>query len=169
MKRTKDLRDFFANEVFKEKSASVEYTTVSREIDLCLKMLGLTNSDLVRCPKQSIKVRVVQNQHPLCLILLQLLANAREAIKRKKSGLIKIGFKRGRRGTPHILSVSDTGDGISEVMAGELRRSPSTILRPPHGLGLQCAQLLAQGQGWTLFLARRKSPTRFEISIPSYY
>lgn len=166
MNKTEVLREFFTNEVFKEKFTGVKHTPVSREIKLALKMIGLTHSKLVQHPKRSIKVRVVQNQHPLCLILLQLLTNAREAIKRKKAGLIKIGFKSGRQGAPHILTVSDTGIGVSKIIARELQRSPSTIWRPPHGLGLQCAQLLAQGQGWTLRLARRKSPTRFEISIP---
>jgi signal transduction histidine kinase len=169
--RMQRLREFFTSEVLKQIVKGPQYTTITHEVESAIALLGLTHSELVRKPNQNIRVQVPRLQRPLCLILLELLNNARRATRSKDRPSIRISFKQCKRRTPHmnILSVSDNGEGISELVAHMFRNEQFIIgdLRE-RGLGLHCARLLAEGQGWILRLARRRKPTRFEILIPTF-
>lgn len=166
--RMQGLRDFFTHEVLKQKVKGSQYTTVAHEVKSAIELLGLTHSDLVYISTKNTGVKVPRPQRPLCLILLELLANARKATKSKERPWIKIFLKKGRGCQPHILNVSDNGVGIGEAAARRFQSERFAEWGPrEHGLGLWCAQLLAEGQGWNLRLARRKNPTCFQVRIPT--
>jgi len=162
--RAKKLKAFFDN-AFKEGTRVKPYTvTVSSEIHLVLDHLPLPESVLTLPPKR-IGVKVPGNKHPLYLILLQLLQNAYRAVR--KSGHITLKFEKGGGGCPHVIDVIDTGVGISKSLADEIRGHWKNKGRSLHGMGLECARLVAAGEGWHFKLKRRARPTWFQILLPT--
>lgn len=158
------LGDFFKRRFHEVELGGEKTVTISSEVSTALKLLRLPPHLISEIPQAPIRVRVPGNQRPLCLILLQLLQNARRAVK--EGGHIAITFVKGRAGKPHVLAIKDTGKGVSRGLARDVNATDFVPSRSSTGVGLQCAKLLAAGQGWTLRLKRRAKPTRFEILIP---
>jgi signal transduction histidine kinase len=108
------------------------------------------------------RVHSVGNQRPLCLILLQLLQNA----KKHGDGKARICIYRRAKSKTYRIKVQDYGKGVTKALADHINSSDWPQKRGEMGIGLTCAKLLAAGQGWRLRVERISKPTTFIVEIP---
>jgi signal transduction histidine kinase len=161
--RVSSLREFFAEEVMREPDDEALDTTVSKEVDLAVNLLGLENRDLVLPRRRLPLVRVPCGRHPLCLIVMHLLDNAKNAVEDAGSGYIKIRCGRRQDGPGYVLSVCDNGRGIPDDIAAAICEGAPIYRGKRLAEGLRSAELIAKEQGWDLRLSRARKPTRFEL------
>jgi GAF domain-containing protein/signal transduction histidine kinase len=164
--RVSSLREFFTEEVMRESDDEALDTTVSKEVDLAVNLLGLEDGDLVPRRRRLPSLRVPCRRHPLCLIVMHLVDNARNAMDNANLGYIEVRCGRRQDGPGYVLGVCDNGRGIPDDIAAAIRKGDPVYKGKRLAEGLRSAELIAKEQGWDLRLSRARKPTRFELFFP---
>lgn len=99
-------------------------------------------------------------------ILLNLISNARAAVEALPERWIRIAVE--DRGERLIVSVTDSGRGISSTVAKKVFEPFYTTKREElgTGIGLSISQNLAKHHGGSLFIDRESPHTRFVLELP---
>ncbi len=123
----------------------VDNTQVIPEFDLNIlveqaftKHQYLSRGDAVSCVNGVAKNTLCQtHQQYLSIVLDNLIRNA---LQHTQSGAVTVSYQE------QCISVSDTGDGISEVAASEIQ----TDVMQKSGIGLTIVRRFCEAQGWVL-------------------
>lgn len=107
--------------------------------------------------------------HRLRAVLVNLVANAREAVRAAGRGpgeaVVTVGTRRAVDAV--VIEVVDTGSGIDEGMVGQVFEPYFTTRRKGTGLGLAIARNIVEGLGGTITLeSRQGSGTTVRLTLP---
>jgi len=112
--------------------------------------------------------RVMTDRHKLLQILVNFLSNARDAVLASTSVSRRIVIRLGRDGTHAVISIEDSGVGMSEEILSRLWRFGFTTKQSGHGFGLHNSANAAHAIGATL-AAHSDGPgqgSKFELRVP---
>ncbi len=114
-------------------------------------------------------VSVITDRHKLLQILINLISNARHALKDQPDGVqrLTVTVRAGASGT--TIAVSDSGIGISAENLEKLFQHGFTTKKDGHGFGLHASANAAREIGGSLTVASRGSGlgATFTLQIPS--
>lgn len=107
--------------------------------------------------------------HRLRAVLVNLIANAREAVRAAErepgQGLVTVGTRRASLAV--VIDVVDTGTGIDPGVAGQVFEPYFTTRRKGTGLGLAIARNIVEGLGGTITLdSRQGEGTTVRLTLP---
>ncbi|MBT3194157.1 MAG: sensor histidine kinase [Verrucomicrobia bacterium] len=120
------------------------------------------------------KCMVPEEGHPLCLVLLSLIANAIMAVRKVTDEGMPVTGKISVKLLPDssrlrcvTIDVSDWGCGISPETANRVRAGEPVGGEFGEGVSLAYSMRLAEDSKWSLRLLRRRHPTKFRLQLHS--
>lgn len=160
-------------------SIEADWTSVDEELVAASHVFTAVKNDNILLndppPKGSFPQRVPHTDHPLMLIVLTLLNNARKILarhlKKQRGGIGRIDIKLTRdRTSPACvhIRIKDTGPGLSVKEARQLKdrlKDPALALANGEGSDLVYSAYLARELGWELKLTRARSWTTFDLVV----